>query len=395
VFAFVCVNKDGSFIAARDRLGIRPLFYGYSKTNGTICFCSELKGLLGMCDNISEFPPGNFYNSHNKSFTCYANIKQVEIPTPFSENTLKSLLIASVEKRLHTDTEIGFFLSGGLDSSLICSIASKLLPHKIKTFSIGIGDSPDLKCARKVASHLGTDHTEIIFTEQEGLDALKSVIYHLESYDCTTIRASVPMFLMSKYVKQNTNIKVILSGEGADELFGGYLYLKYAPSLQQFQDETLFLLNKVHKHDVTRADRCVSAHGLELRVPFFDRELVDYVVAIDPMFKKQVIEKMILRDSFKGYLPDDILYRQKNGMSDAVGYSWVNFIRSFKTYDEDHFDSMQDKFVPNTPLTNEEMYYRTLYTEMFGSVDNVTHIWRPKWTNQSDPSAALLPEHIK
>jgi asparagine synthase (glutamine-hydrolysing) len=300
------------------------------------------------------------------------------------------LLESSVIKRLQSDRPVGFFLSGGLDSSLIASIGARYFASygkKIQTFSIGIGDSPDLKYAKKVAEFLQSNHTEVRFTADDGINALKDVIRSLETYDCTTIRASVPMYLLSKYVSDNTNIKVILSGEGADELFGGYLYMRYAPSPADFQSESINLIYNVHKHDVLRADRSTAAHGLELRVPFFDRTLISYVTSLLPEIKMATnrMEKYILRESFSEYLPDDVLWRQKNGMSDAVGSTWIDSIKKYAST-----ITCSNVYGKNKPLSNEEYLYRELYHSLFDHHDNVSHIWRPKWTIHSDPSGALL-----
>ena len=393
VFAFVVLSANGDVFAARDRMGVRPLFYGYTDLE-ELCFASEAKGLQGLCTMIQEFPPGHYFDGEQNDMCKYASVCKTHNVPP-SLKSIKHLLTASVEKRLITDRPLGFFLSGGLDSSLMCSIGTKILGQRIKTFSIGVGNSPDLECAKMVSKYLDTDHTEIRFTVNEGYTAVREVITALESYDCTTVRASVPMYLMSKYVKEHTDIRVVISGEGADELFGGYLYLHNAPTIEEFQKETERLLKNVYKHDITRADRCVSAHGLELRVPFFDRALVDYIISIDPLFKKTKLEKKILRDSFVGHLPNQILYRQKDGMSDAVGYSWVDHMRHIteSMYNDDEYKTLCKKYEKNKPQSKEELYYREVYSEVFGDFDNVTSMWRPQWTQQTDPSAKLLPQH--
>lgn len=380
VFAIVA-TVSGSVIAARDPIGVRPLFYGYDEDDN-VFFSSEMKGLLDYCKEIKDFPPGHVMIDGVLTSKFHGP------STPFCRHTLQNMLVASVKKRLMTDRPVGFFLSGGLDSSLICAIGAKLIDGPINTFSIGIGDSPDLECAKKVSEFIGSKHTEIRFTVEEGLDAIKNVIWALETYDCTTIRASVPMFLMSKYVSENTDIKVILSGEGADELFGGYLYFHYAKTPGDFQDETRNLLKNVHMHDVRRADRCTAAHGLELRVPFFDQALMKYVSSINPRLKMPSgkMEKAILRSSFEGWLPDDILWRQKNGMSDAVGYSWVDAMRMIC----DKLELPDTLYLRNPPTSKEELFYRHIYCQMFGKHDTLEHVWRPKWTNQTDPSAAKL-----
>lgn len=385
-FAFVAMKGDEIY-AARDAMGVRPLFYGVS--DGLIHFCSEIKGLQDVCVEIKEFPKGCYYSSLYDEFYTYHDIsKPNDIQLSYDPNTLRAILEASIEKRLMSDRPIGFFLSGGLDSSIIAAVAAKKL-GKIKTFSIGIGDSPDLKAAKMVADYISSDHTEIKFTFEEGLIAIKDVVWALESYDCTTIRASVPMFLLSKYVSEHTDIKVILSGEGADELFGGYLYFHNAPNPEEFQKETLRLLDNVHAHDILRADRCTAHHGLELRVPFFDKTLINYVKSIDPKFKvsQGIIEKKILRQAFTNELPKQIVWRQKNGMSDAVGYSWVDSIRQYVNDNIEYEKPIQ--YFKNTPLSKEELYYRNIYKSLF-KPDLLPHVWRPKWTDEKDPSAKLL-----
>jgi asparagine synthase (glutamine-hydrolysing) len=379
VFAIVSY-VNGKLIVGRDPIGVRPLFYGTGH-NGGMFVSSEMKSLLAYCDRILDFPPG-YVLTDNVMAKYYGE------RVPYSVNTTRSLLVAAVEKRLMSERPVGYFLSGGLDSSLISAIGAKASSTPIRTFSIGIGDSPDLKYARIVSDCIGSDHTEITFTIEQGLEAIKDVIWSLETYDCTTIRASVPMYLMSKYVRENTDIKVILSGEGADELFGGYLYLHYAKSEDTFQDETLSLLRSVNMHDVRRADRCTSSHGLELRVPFFDQALIKHVLCIDPKLKmpRDCMEKKILRQAFEGWLPDEVLWRQKNGMSDAVGYSWVDAIKAhceFLRIDDVSYER-------NPPVSTEESYYRKIYHEMFGCHDTLTSVWRPKWTATTDPSAAML-----
>ena len=356
---------------------------------------SELKSINKYCVDVKPFPPGHYYvKMENQEGKFYKYIKS-KVPynmvyNSYSKCVIKGLLESAVNKRLSSERPIGFFLSGGLDSSLIAGIGNKLLGKKVTTFSIGTdGNSPDLMYARKVASYLNTDHHEIIFKVEEGIKALKEVIYHLESYDCTTIRASVPMYLMSKYVKENTDIKVILSGEGADELFGGYLYLHNAPDEESFYEETQLLLKNISNYDVLRADRCTSGNGLELRVPFLDKDLVDYVNNVDPKYKKTKIEKLILREAFDdGMIPKEVLYRQKNGMSDAVGYSWVDFMRK---YCNDNISEWNpEKYTMNKPVGKEEYVYREIYTQFFGKTEFLTHIWRPKYTSILDPSATLL-----
>lgn len=396
VFAFVLKDlKNNDVFAARDPIGVRPLFYGYME-NGSVCFSSEMKSLVQICTSIKEFPPGSFY--YNGKFTKYINltVKSTDAINHCSYETLRNLFIAAVEKRLDSERPVGFFLSGGLDSSLVCAVSSKLMGKQIHTFSIGIKDpitgedSPDMINARKVAEYINSKHTEIYFTTEQALSEVENVIYQLESYDCTTIRASVPMYLLSKYVAQNTDFKVILSGEGADELFGGYLYFHKAPSLNEFQDETQRLLEYVHKYDVLRADKCTAGNGLELRVPFFDKELRNYVSHVHPIMKQTTLEKEILRDSFKGYLPESVRIRQKNGMSDAVGYSWVDFMRKHADSQITDTEFTNCNITPNKPLSKEELYYRKIYEKYYPGISHLPHIWRPKYTDVVDPSARLL-----
>lgn len=395
-FAFVALLDNERIIAARDPVGVRPLFYGYAE-NGGIAFSSEAKGLMNVCNKVEEFPPGKCYD--NGEFKTYTDVIAERSHSVFSKSTLNGVMTAAVEKRMSADREIGYFLSGGLDSSLIASIGARLSSTPIKTFSIGIGESPDLENARKVAKYIGSNHTEVRFTQEEGVKALRDVIWALESYDCTTVRASVPMYLLCKYVTEKTNVKVVLSGEGADELFGGYLYLHNAPNAEEFQKESVRLLKNVHTHDVTRADRCSASNGLELRVPFFDKELMKYVIEIHPVLKmptKKRIEKHILRASFEtSYLPKEVLWRQKDGMSDAVGYTWVDGLRKAanEKYTDAEFETWRLAHKKNSPKSKEELWYRTIYTELFGKIDNVANIWRPKWTDHTDPSAAMLKVH--
>ena len=394
-FAFVW--SDGKkFYAARDRVGVRPLFF--TELDSGMAFASEAKALLHFNKPIKHFPPAHIYDSELDQFICY---DPMYYPSPVNNTNLHDItdnirekLINAVKIRMDTsERPIGFFLSGGLDSSIIASIGAMISKKSIHTFSIGLEgqDSPDLIAARKMARHLCSKHTEVTFTVQEGIAALKDVIWHLETYDTTTIRASVPMFLLSKYIAEYTDIRVILSGEGSDELFGGYLYFHKAPTTQKFLTETNRLIRDVHLFDVLRADRCTSAHGLELRVPFFDPDFIEYVMdGFSPEVKepKEGIEKWILRKSFEDFLPDDILMRQKNGMSDAVGYSWVDGI---KRYADSIFfwDKCFVNMVADKPVTAEERLYESHFSEFF-SKDLVSYKWMPKWTDATDPSARYL-----
>lgn len=374
---FALVISDGETVwAARDRVGVRPLFW--TRTGDSVAFASEAKALTQFGSKIEIFPPGHLYDSKLDALVCWApnywDAPKLDDDVEFVRENIRDLMFKAVDKRVHNTTRpVGFFLSGGLDSSIVAALGKQCLGKKIKTFAVGLNDSPDLLAARQMATHLDSDHTEVIFTIDEGLKVLRDVIWHLETFDTTTIRASVPMYILSKYIKENTDIRVVLSGEGSDELFGGYLYFHNAPNVDAFADETMRLVRDVHLFDVLRADRTTAAHGLELRVPFFDRDLIDYVMnGFDPELKMPVngFEKHILRETFSHILPYEIAWRQKNGMSDAVGYSWVDALKS----------------------TGED--YRKIFHEIFGK--NMDHLspykWLPKWSDAKDPSARVLPQ---
>jgi len=385
----MCYTDGKSVQAARDPLGVRPLFY--TKFEDSLAFASEAKALLQFGSRVEIFPPGHVYDSKTDEFTKYYDHSLV----------VKRALVEAVRTRVdNTDRNIGFLLSGGLDSSLVTAIAKKFLDTKMKTFSVGIEDSPDVLAARVMAKFLGSDHTEFRFDVQEGLENLENVIWSLESYDTTTVRASVPMWLLSRHISKHTDCKVILSGEGSDELFGGYLYFHYAPDVDSFSAENARRLRLIHQFDGLRADRCMAAHGLELRVPFLDINVVDAGMTIDQSLKlpKDGVEKWYLRDLFRGDLPDEILWRQKNGMSDAVGYAWVKTVKEFaeKTVSDEEFMAIRVKSgTHNAPLTKEEALYRKIFWKRFGTSNDhlISEIWRPKWTDVTDPSATQLAVH--
>tara|TARA_R110000772_G_scaffold147154_2_gene257614 strand:- start:685 stop:1629 length:945 start_codon:yes stop_codon:yes gene_type:complete len=300
------------------------------------------------------------------------------------------------ERIATTDREIGFLLSGGLDSSLIASIATRKL-GKIKTFSIGLEGSPDLKAARIVADYLKTDHTEVKFTVDEGISHLGDVIYTLESYDTTTVRASTPMWLLCKYIKENTECRYIFSGEGSDEVLGGYLYFHNAPGVNEFACENMRRLRLIHQFDGLRADRCAGAHGLDLIVPFLDKNFVDFCMNMNQNLKIDPMEKRLLREAFQGYLPDEILWRRKDGMSDAVGTNWVDEIKKYAEKDIDDtllYLTKNRCRGHNIPISKEEALYRTIFWKFYGQDNDhlISEIWRPKWTKIKDPSARLLIE---
>jgi asparagine synthase (glutamine-hydrolysing) len=396
---FAFVYTDGKrVIAARDPVGVRPLFYTrYSPDS--IAFASEVKALLFLNSEIFIFPPGHVYDSYIGDFVCYHNgyWKVNKYIKSGFQRQLRETLEHAVHDRIdNTERDIGFLLSGGLDSSLIASIATRKL-GKIKTFSIGLDGSPDLKAARVVADYLKTDHTEVKFTIREGLAHLNDVIYSLESYDTTTIRASTPMWLLCKYIKQHTTCRYIFSGEGADEILGGYLYFRNAPNVDEFACENMRRLRLIHQFDGLRADRCAGAHGLDLIVPFLDKNFIDFCMTINQTEKTGKIEKRILREAFQGYLPDSILWRQKDGMSDAVGTNWVDEIKKYAENDVDDtlFREVRAKARGhNIPLTKEEALYRNTFWKMYGNSHDhlISEIWRPKWTKITDPSARLLIE---
>jgi asparagine synthase (glutamine-hydrolysing) len=391
-FAFVWSDGD-KFYAARDRVGVRPLFYTHLPCGG-MAFASEAKALTHFDTCVHHFPPGHIYDSEFDDFICYAPMYYTH-PPKYNDDWIESAvrihdkLVDAVKLRFETtDRPVGFFLSGGLDSSIIAAIGARLSKDPIRTFSIGFDgcDSPDLIAARKVAKHIGSKHTEVKFTLRDGINALNDVIYHLETYDTTTIRASVPMYLLSKHIAENTDIRVILSGEGSDELFGGYLYFHYAPGTDEFVKETTRLLRDVHLFDVLRADRCTSAHGLELRVPFFDPDFIEYVMdgfaGHMKMPMDEMLEKEILRSAFHSYLPKEIIRRQKNGMSDAVGYNWVDGIKEYANTTGFHW-------VYKNP---EEKLYKNIFFMHDYPWSLVLYKWMPKWTNATDPSARYLAE---
>ena len=396
-FAFVYTNGK-RVLAARDPVGVRPMFY-CRYDNDCIAFASEVKALLYLNSEIHIFPPGHIYDSYLDGFVCYYNTYWYvnEYVNSVDPDQFRFTFERAVHQRLATtEREIGFLLSGGLDSSLIASIATRKM-GKIKTFSIGLVGSPDLVAAKKVANYLGSDHTEVTFTPEEGIAHISDVIHSLESYDTTTVRASTPMWLLCKYIKQNTQCRYIFSGEGSDEILGGYLYFHNAPNVQEFACENMRRLRLIHQFDGLRADRCAGAHGLDLIVPFLDKNFIDMCMTMNQTAKIDPIEKRILREAFNGYLPDEILWRQKDGMSDAVGTNWVDEI---KKYAENEID---DKLLRetrmksrghNTPLTKEEVLYRTIFWRMYGKDNDhlISEIWRPKWTTVKDPSARLLIE---
>lgn len=403
-FALIIYDKDTKdIIAARDPLGIRPLFYGTNSYNDEVGFASEAKCLVNIFENVLPFPPGYYFK--NGIFTCYNNASDVKLFSSDDFDTviknIKTKLVNAVEKRLDSDSKIGYLLSGGLDSSLICSIASKISKEKIKTFAIGMeGDAIDLKYAKEVADFIGSNHEEVIITKDDVLNAIDKVIYYLESYDITTIRASIGMYLVCRYIRKNTDVKVLLTGEISDELFG-YKYTDFAPNSYEFQMEAKKRVSEIYMYDVLRADRCISSNSMESRVPFGDIDFVSYVMSINPNMKMNTYNKgkYLLRKAFEddSYLPNDILYREKAAFSDAVGHSMVDYIKEYaeKLYTSKEFEEKRLKYKNNMPFTKESLLYREIFEKYYPKKSGlIKDFWMPNKTwegcNVSDPSARVL-----
>ena len=388
IYAFSIYDslKDEYFIA-RDHMGIIPLYIGWDEQD-VFYVSSELKALEGQCNKIELFPPGNYFHSSDKKFVSwynrdwrdFENVKDLESDI----NKLRESLESAVHRQLMSDVPYGVLLSGGLDSSITSAIAKKYSQKRIESndkqpawwpqlhsFSVGLEGSPDLAAAKKVADYIGTIHHEIVFTIQEGLDAIKDVIYNLETYDITTIRASTPMYLMARVIK-SMGIKMVLSGEGADELFGGYLYFHKAPNAREFHEETVRKLDKLHMYDCLRANKSLAAWGVEGRVPFLDKEFIDVAMTLNPkdkMIHGDRIEKWILRKAFEDYLPKEIVWRQKEQFSDGVGYSWIDTLKTVveNLISDEQLANAAQKFPIQPPGTKEEYYYRSLFSEHFPS----------------------------
>ncbi len=405
---FACIIYDAtteSFIAARDPIGIRPLYYGYD-THGAIVFASEAKNLVGLVERIAPFPPGHYYQDGR--FVCYCDIAQVyAICADTLEEACASIrekLVAGVHKRLVSDAKVGFLLSGGLDSSLVCTIAARELGTPIETFAIGMEEDPiDLKYARETAEFIGSHHTEVTMTPEEVIDSLEDVIALLGTYDITTIRASMGMYLICKYIHEQTDIRVLLTGEISDELFG-YKYTDFAPSAEAFQQEAVKRLRELHMYDVLRADRCISVNSLEARVPFGDLDFVRYVMALDPRLKLNTYGKgkYLLRHAFEGtgLLPDSILWREKAAFSDAVGHSMVDYLKDYaeQRYTDEEFEERRQTYPFSKPFTKESLLYRELFERHYpGQAQMVAGFWMPNrsWEgcDVNDPSARVLSNY--
>ena len=405
---YACILYDGKekqFVAARDPIGIRPLYYGYD-ANGTILFASEPKNLMGLAEKVMPFPPGHYYK--DGSFHCYCDIAAAESYHPHDLETvctnIREKLIAGVQKRLVADAKVGFLLSGGLDSSLVCAIAARESDKPIRTFAIGMsGDAIDLKYAKQVADYIGSDHTEVIISKEDVLAALEPVVELLGTFDITTIRASIGMYLVCQAIHEKTDIRVLLTGEISDELFG-YKYTDFAPSAEEFQKEAQKRIRELHMYDVLRADRCISVNSLEARVPFGDLDFVKYVMAIDPAKKLNTYGKgkYLLRHAFEGdYLPDEILWREKAAFSDAVGHSMVDDLKEYaeKKYTQEEFEEKCKEYSYYAqPFTKESLLYREIFEKYYpGQAEMVVDFWMPnkQWEgcNVNDPSARVLANY--
>lgn len=430
MFAFCLYNEtDNSYLIARDHIGIIPLYTGYDE-DGNFYVASEMKALMPICKTVSEFPPGHILDSrvgelqkyYKRNWQQYSAIKD----NTTSKTKIREALEESVKSHLMTDVPYGVLLSGGLDSSLISAITQKFAARRIEdndlaeawwpkvhSFACGLEGSPDLIAAKTVADSIGTIHHSVVFTEQEGIDALQEVIYHLETYDVTTIRASTPMYLMARKIKA-MGIKMVLSGEGADEIFGGYLYFHKAPNAQEFHEELNRKLDRLHKFDCLRANKSMSAWGIEARVPFLDKNFMDVAMRINPedkMCGNGKMEKAILRESFEGYLPKEILWRQKEQFSDGVGYSWIDGLKAHveSQVTDQQLASANFKFPVNTPDSKEAYFYRTVFEDKFPLASAADCViggksvacsteealaWDESFRNNADPSGrAVMSVH--
>lgn len=422
IFAFCLYDMEKDvYMVARDHIGIIPMYQGWDKS-GNYYVASELKALEGQCNKIEEFLPGKYLYSpdgeiktwYERDWTSYDAVKD----NGCDIDVLRKALEDAVHRQLMSDVPYGVLLSGGLDSSVISAIAKKYAAFRVESkdseqaywpqlhsFAVGLIGSPDLAAAKKVADHIGTIHHEIHFTVQEGLDAIRDVIYHLETYDVTTVRASTPMYLLSRVIK-SMGVKMVLSGEGADEVFGGYLYFHKAPNAKEFHNETVRKLSKLHLYDCLRANKSLAAWGVEGRVPFLDKEFLDVAMRINPeekMAKNGRMEKWVVRKAFEDYLPASVAWRQKEQFSDGVGYNWIDSLKAMvaeKVTDE-MMNTAKYRFPINTPMSKEEYFYRSIFTEHFPSdsaascVPSVPSIacstpialeWDASFKNNADPS---------
>ena len=438
IFAFALYDEDqDAFLIARDHIGVIPLYIGYN-ADGKVFVASELKALEGECERYEPFLPGHYYWSkdpgmkrwYKRDWMEYDNVKD----NTASSDAIRKSLCAAVKRQMMSDVPYGVLLSGGLDSSVISAITESYAERRIETdsrsrawwprlhsFAVGLKEAPDLAKARLVADHIGTVHHEINYTIQEGLDALRDVIYFIETYDITTVRASVPMYLLARVIK-SMGIKMVLSGEGADEIFGGYLYFHKAPSAEEFHKETVRKLSKLHLYDCLRANKSLSAWGVEGRVPFLDKEFLDVAMRTNPKAKmcsvlpasrsgeadpKASIEKRIVREAFEDMLPEEVAWRQKEQFSDGVGYSWIDTLKKItsEAVTDEQMAHAEERFPINTPLCKEEYYYRSIFEEHFPSESAARSVpheasvacstavaleWDEAWKNMNDPSGRAV-----
>ena len=438
IFAFALYDEEqDAFLIARDHIGVIPLYIGYN-ADGKVFVSSELKALEGECERYEPFLPGHYYWSkdpgmkrwYKRDWMEYDNVKD----NTASSDAIRKSLCAAVKRQMMSDVPYGVLLSGGLDSSVISAITESYAERRIETdsrsrawwprlhsFAVGLKGAPDLAKARLVADHIGTVHHEINYTIQEGLDALRDVIYFIETYDITTVRASVPMYLLARVIK-SMGIKMVLSGEGADEIFGGYLYFHKAPSAEEFHKETVRKLSKLHLYDCLRANKSLSAWGVEGRVPFLDKEFLDVAMRTNPKAKmcsvlpasrsgeadpKATIEKRIVREAFEDMLPEEVAWRQKEQFSDGVGYSWIDTLKKItsEAVTDEQMAHAEERFPINTPLCKEEYYYRSIFEEHFPSESAARSVpheasvacstavaleWDEAWKNMNDPSGRAV-----
>lgn len=426
-FAIYDIEND-AYLIARDHMGIIPLYMGWDE-NGTFYVGSELKALEGVCTKIELFPPGHYLYSkdgepvqwYKREWREFDAVKENQT----SIDELRDALEAAVHRQLMSDVPYGVLLSGGLDSSVISAIAKRYSEKRIEendstgawwpqlhSFAVGLEGSPDLAAAKKVADHIGTVHHEILFTIQEGIDAIKDVVYHLETYDVTTIRASTPMYLMARVIK-SMGVKMVLSGEGSDELFGGYLYFHKAPDSKEFHEETVRKLDKLHMYDCLRANKSLASWGIEGRVPFLDKEFMDVAMSINPqdkMINGERMEKWVVRKAFESYLPESVAWRQKEQFSDGVGYNWIDTLKELveSEVSDEQLANAQYKFPIQTPMSKEEFFYRSIFAEHFPSdtaalcVPSVPSVacstpealaWDASFQNMNDPSGRAVKVH--
>lgn len=429
IFGFALYDvENNNYLIARDHMGIIPLYMGWD-SNGTFYVASELKSLEGICTKIELFPPGHYLTNndeapvkwYSRDWENFENVKN----NSTNIQDLHDALSAAVKRQLMSDVPYGVLLSGGLDSSVTSALAKMYAEKRVEendqtqawypqlhSFAIGLKGSPDLAAAQKVAKHIGSVHHEIIFTIQEGLDAIRDVIYHLETYDVTTVRASTPMYLMARAIKA-MGIKMVLSGEGADELFGGYLYFHKAPNAKEFHEETVRKLFKLHQYDCLRANKSLASWGIEGRVPFLDKEFMDVAMRLNPqdkMITKERMEKWVVRKAFEKYLPESVAWRQKEQFSDGVGYSWIDELKVVANTQvtDEQLANAHYKFPEQTPMNKEEFLYRSIFEEHYPSktaaltVPSVPSVacstpialeWDAAFKNMNDPSGRAVGVH--